>query len=202
MLFVSFEATSTGVPSDSSSVRTSTSRTSPCELEYGLHSRSIMKLLEIIISCGHDYWVRSGEPTRQHGTLSPMEVRCEAGWGLVGDRYFYGKPGRKGQVTFMDQAVVDAIRKQFSLPSLPASLFRRNLIVAGLSLPVLLGKRFELQGVEFEGAQECRPCEWMDRVIANGVREFMRDNFRGGLRAKVLTSGTLRVEGARPNLAR
>lgn len=95
----------------------------------------------------------------------------------------------------MDAAVIEAIRNQFDLPDLPASLFRRNLIVSGVDLSKLLGRRFQLQGVEFEGSQECRPCEWMNRMVASGVMEFLQQDFGGGLRAKVITSGELRVDG-------
>ncbi|MDA8743324.1 MOSC domain-containing protein [Rubripirellula amarantea] len=150
-----------------------------------------MKLTKIIVSPGHDYWVGKGELTLQHGTQSPNEVVCEAGKGLVGDRYYHGRSNRKGQVTFIDEAVINAIRQRFDLAELDDSLFRRNLIVSGADLSTFLGKRFELQGVEFEGSQECRPCDWMDRMIAPGVKEFLQENFRGGLRAKVITSGRL-----------
>src|SRR5262249_43663907 len=49
---------------------------------------------------------------------------------------------------------------------------------------------FELQGVRLFGTEECRPCYWMDRAFAPGAQEFLRG--RGGLRAKILTSGRLR----------
>ncbi len=150
-----------------------------------------MKLIQIVISPGHDYWVQKGEPTLQHGTQCPTEVVCDAGRGIVGDRYYHDKPNRKGQVTFMAADVVEQVRDQFDLPDLDPSLFRRNLIVADADLSRLLGQRFVLQGVEFEGSQECRPCDWMDRMIAPGVRAFLSKQFRGGLRAKVCTSGRL-----------
>ena len=71
--------------------------------------------------------------------------------------------------------------------------FRRNLIVSGVNLAEWKFRRFRLQGVEFAGSQECTPCEWMDRVIAQGARCFLKANFRGGLRARIVTSGTLRA---------
>ena len=46
--------------------------------------------------------------------------------------------------------------------------------------------------IECEGSQECTPCHWMDRVISEGSEEFMKSDFRGGLRAKILTDGMLR----------
>ncbi|MFD2257435.1 MOSC domain-containing protein [Luteolibacter algae] len=149
-------------------------------------------LHHIYLSKGHDYWGRQGEGRLQQGIIECEEVECVAGMGLLGDRYFNYRPDFKGQVTFFDQEVVVAIRQKFKLPKLPASIFRRNLIVSGLDLKSLKGEKFVFQGIEFEGSQECKPCHWMDRVIDPGAEEFMKSEFRGGLRAKILTSGRLR----------
>lgn len=113
--------------------------------------------------------------------------------GLRGDRYFGYKPDHRGQVTFLDADVVDKIRERLQLAKLPASIFRRNLIVRGSDLSQWVGKRFRFQGVEFQGSQECRPCQWMDRVVAQGAEACMSEAFRGGLRARIQTNGTLRV---------
>jgi hypothetical protein len=150
-------------------------------------------LRHIYISAGHDYWGRQGEGRLQNGISDVEEVECVAGMGLRGDRYFGYRQDYKGQVTFFDAAVVEEIRALFKVPKLPASVFRRNLIVEGIRLKEYLGRRFIFQGIEFEGAQECRPCHWMDRVVADGTEDFMKKEFRGGLRAKVITSGVLRV---------
>ena len=53
----------------------------------------------------------------------------------------------------------------------------------------LIGQDFEIQGVRFHGTEECRPCYWMDQAIAPGTEEFLKG--RGGLRARMLTSGKL-----------
>ena len=58
-----------------------------------------------------------------------------------------------------------------------------------------VGTRFRFQGVDFEASEECRPCYWMDETVAPGVEEFLRENFRGGLRARILSDGILRVGG-------
>ncbi|RYD68701.1 MAG: molybdenum cofactor biosysynthesis protein [Verrucomicrobiaceae bacterium] len=151
------------------------------------------RLIHIFISPGHDYWGRNGEGRMQHGISDVAEVECVAGMGLRGDRYFNSRPDAKGQVTFFDMRIVREVRRHFKLPKLPASVFRRNLIVEGVDLDEWIGKRFLFQGIEFEGSQECRPCEWMDRVIAPGGEEFLKGRFRGGLRAKVRSSGMLRT---------
>jgi MOSC domain-containing protein YiiM len=61
-----------------------------------------------------------------------------------------------------------------------------------MDLNLLVGKRFTLQGVEFDGVCECKPCRWMDHVIAPGAEIAMQG--RGGLCAKILTDGKLRAE--------
>ncbi|MCW1915875.1 molybdenum cofactor biosysynthesis protein [Luteolibacter sp. GHJ8] len=152
------------------------------------------RLVKIYISKGHDYWGRSGEGRLQSGIDELKEIECVAGMGLRGDRYFGTKPGFKGQVTFFDQKVVDEMRQQFKLAKLPASVFRRNLIVSGVDLSEWLGKRFCFQNIEFEGAQECHPCHWMDRVVGPGAAGFMKEGFRGGLRARIHGNGFLSVQ--------
>ncbi|MEP6810722.1 MAG: MOSC domain-containing protein [Chthoniobacterales bacterium] len=151
------------------------------------------ELRHIFTSAGHDYWGQQGEGRMQHGIQSLPEVECVAGMGLRGDRYFNVRPDARGQATFIGAAVVEEIRQLFNLPKLPASVFRRNLVVAGVSPGEWVGRRFRLQGLVFEGAQECFPCVWMDRVVAPGTMAYLKPNFRGGLRAKIITSGVLRV---------
>ncbi len=156
------------------------------------------ELAAIYISPGHDYWGKQGEGRLQHGIQSLSEVECVAGKGLVGDRYFDYKTDYKGQVTFFSAEIVDQVREHFKLRNLPSSVFRRNLIVRGVDLKSWMGKRFLFQGVEFEGSQECRPCYWMDRAIAPGGEDFLKGGFRGGLRAKVLSSGILKIKEQSP----
>jgi molybdopterin synthase catalytic subunit len=153
------------------------------------------ELLEIWISEGNDFRGRHELGRLDHGIRGISEVECVAGMGLRGDRYFGYKPDFKGQVTFFDADAVQAVRDRFSQPELSSSLFRRNLIVRGVDLAEWVGKRFRFQGVEFEASEECKPCYWMDEAVAPGAEEFLKANFRGGLRARVLSDGVLSVGG-------
>ena len=127
----------------------------------------------------------------EHGIESVNEVECVAGMGLKGDRYFGYKPDFKGQVTFLDADAVDAVRVHFNRPDLSAGEFRRNLVVRGVELSEWVGKTFKFQGVVFEGAEECKPCYWMDEAVAPGTEDFLKTRFRGGLRARILSDGAL-----------
>ena len=151
------------------------------------------ELLEIWISTGNDFRGRHEKGRLDHGIRSVTEVECVAGLGLRGDRYFGYKPDFKGQVTFFDAEAVQAVRDHFSQPDLSSSIFRRNLIVRGADLSAWVGKRFRFQGIDFEATEECKPCYWMDEAVAPGAEEFLKANFRGGLRARILSDGLLRV---------
>ncbi len=151
------------------------------------------ELLDIWISPGNDFRGHHGGPRGDHGIEGVDEVECVAGMGLKGDRYFGYKSDFKGQVTFFDAEAVQAVREEFNRPDLSSSGFRRNLIVRGVELSAWVGKRFRFQGVEFEGSEECKPCYWMNEAVGPGAEEFLKTRFRGGLRARILTDGVLRI---------
>jgi len=69
---------------------------------------------------------------------------------------------------------------------------RRNLITRGVELNTFIGREFEVQGVQFLGVSECKPCHWMNEAIGPGAEAAMQG--RGGLRAKILTDGKVRVD--------
>lgn len=145
----------------------------------------------IFISPGHNFYGRYGQPAGTHPTLDVHAVMCRARWGLEGDRFFGYKPDYKGQVTFFSGQTYDAIKDRFEVPALSASAFRRNVIVDDIDLNALIERRFTLGGVEFEGVCEATPCRWMNHAVAPGAEEWLRG--QGGLRAKIVTDGELRV---------
>lgn len=153
------------------------------------------EICEIFISTGHDFRGRHGLGRMEHGIEQIPQVECIAGMGLKGDRYFANKENFKGQISFFDAAVVDQVREKFGLPELSAGMLRRNVIVTGVDLSQWVGKKFRFQGVEFEGSEECKPCYWMNEAIAPGVEDFLKPDFGGGLRARILTDGVLKVTG-------
>jgi MOSC domain-containing protein YiiM len=80
---------------------------------------------------------------------------------------------------------------RFQVPQLAPTAVRRNVFTRGLDLNTLIGREFELQGLHFTGAEECRPCYWMDQAVAPGAEVVMRG--WGGLRARIRSDGRLRT---------
>ena len=108
----------------------------------------------IFISPGHNFFGRFGQPPGEHAVTDVARVKCRAGWGLEGDRFYGYRPGYKGQVTFFAWETHTAAQRQFRVPRLGASACRRNVVVEGIALNTLAGPRFALGGVEFAGAAD------------------------------------------------
>lgn len=151
----------------------------------------VFDIQQIFISSGHDFKGRHGKGRLNHVVESVDSVECVAGMGLRGDRFFGFRDDFKGQITFMDRKVVDELSEFLDLEDFHPSQVRRNVLVEGLDLNSLIGKEFEIGGVRFSGSEECAPCYWMDKALGEGAEDFMKD--RGGLRCRILSSGTLRI---------
>lgn len=152
----------------------------------------LLRVRRIFISPGHNFFGRYGQEAGTHPIVEVDEGQCVAGWGLKGDRFFGYRPDYKGQVTFFSEEVWRQLKAEFNVPTLAASVLRRNVLVEGGDLNAFIGRRFKLQGVSFEATEECRPCHWMDKAVAPGAEEWLKG--RGGLRCRVLSDGVLRPD--------
>jgi MOSC domain-containing protein YiiM len=151
-----------------------------------------MHIRHLFISTGHNYFGHHGQPAGEHPIREVEQVECVAGEGLRGDRFFGYRPDYKGQITFFEWEVFEALRKELGLPGVGARALRRNVITEGVALARLIGEEFSVQGVSFLGVEECRPCYWMDHALGRGAETWMKG--RGGLRARIVTSGFLGCE--------
>lgn len=142
------------------------------------------------LSPGHNFVGRHGQPAGSHPLVETTELRCVAGRGIAGDRYFGHRPDYKGQITFFAEEVYEDLCARLDIRDRPASAFRRNVLTRGFDLNALIGREFALQGVRFLGTEESRPCDWMETAFGPGARPALQG--RGGLRAKILTDGWLR----------
>ena len=72
---------------------------------------------------------------------------------------------------------------------------RRNVVTRGVDLNALVGERFRIGDVECFGQRLCEPCAHLERLTAQaGKRGTLRALIhKGGLRADVVSDGTVRV---------
>lgn len=150
-----------------------------------------MELRHLYLSPAHNYFGHHGDAAGTAPMLEVQEMELVAGSGIRGDRFFDYKKDYKGQVTFFSYEVWEALCRQLHVQDRDPSVFRRNLISSGVDLNQLIGKEFAVQGIRFLGISECSPCYWMDQAFAPGAEAALKGN--GGLRAKILDSGVLKV---------
>lgn len=124
------------------------------------------------------------------------EAALDAGRGLQGDHHYReaGAPADQ-QVTLIESEQVAAFNGQTGLSVEPGQT-RRNLVTRGVSLNALVGRRFRVGEVELEGMDLCHPCAGLGEALATPgvnkaqvVKAFVD---RGGLRARIITGGTIR----------
>ena len=150
-----------------------------------------MQLVHLYISPGHNYFGHHEQSPGNHPTIEVEKIDCVARLGILRDRFYKHGENYKGQITFFSDEVYQSLCDEFEVWDKPPSVFRRNVIVRGVDLNALIGQEFQVQGVQFFGVEECKPCYWMDDAFCPGTEPALQG--RGGLRARILTSGLLRV---------
>jgi MOSC domain-containing protein YiiM len=157
-----------------------------------------VEICHIYISRGHNFVGHYGREPDNFPMIEVPAIECVAGRGLRGDRYFDFKEGYKGQITFFSLEIFDELCGALQLAGIVPSAVRRNVFTRDVDLNKLIGRDFEVQGVHFNGTEESRPCDWMNGAIAPGAKEFLKG--RGGLRARILTDGTLHSSARVPEI--
>jgi MOSC domain-containing protein YiiM len=118
--------------------------------------------------------------------LAPVEsVRAIAGCGLEGDRHFRAKGMRPGgALTLIEAEVLEDV-------GLTGPESRRQVVVSGVRLNDLVGKRFFVGDVECVGVELCEPCLHLQSLTRPGIIDELVH--RGGLNADILSGGTIAV---------
>ncbi len=88
------------------------------------------------------------------------------------------------------QAACDALGD-----SLPWTLRRANLLVAGVELEASVGRRLRVGSVLLEVTEDNPPCRVMD-ILHAGLRAALAPDGRAGVACRVLEAGGLRVGDA------
>ncbi|WP_354701604.1 hypothetical protein DSM112329_01929 [Paraconexibacter sp. AEG42_29] len=117
-------------------------------------------------------------------------VLAVPGRGLEGDRYWAGTGSMGGTERPGMQLTLVAAEDLEEL-GIPADVARRNIVTRGVDLDALIGREFRAGDVVLVGRRRCEPCAHLQRL--SGDRPVLRPLVhRGGLRADVVTGGTLR----------
>jgi MOSC domain-containing protein YiiM len=134
-------------------------------------------------------------PRAEAPMVSVEEVRAVPGSGLEGDRYFFRqgtfyKPQPDRELTLIEVEAIEAMKRELNVDyGLGDS--RRNVVTRGVPLNHLVGKEFWIGEVKARGLRLCEPCSHLQKLSHEKVLPGLVH--RGGLRAQILTEGTIRV---------
>lgn len=123
-----------------------------------------------------------------------------AGRGVEGDRYFHKigtfsqqVPGPDGEITLIEAEALEAIRVESGV-MLSAPDARRNIVTRGVPLNHLVGRTFRVGEATLRGIRLCEPCKHLAQLVGDAVLPALLH--RGGLRAQIVTGGTIRCGDA------
>lgn len=130
------------------------------------------------------------------------EVSAVEGRGLEGDRYFESAgswSGQKGRdlpdgdraLTLFEAETLELVESDTGIQLEPAD-HRRNITTENVALDHLVGERFQVGDAVCEGVDLCEPCGYLESLTEEGVYEALVH--RGGLNARILSSGTIRID--------
>ena len=121
--------------------------------------------------------------------IAPVQaVDALAGKGLRGDRHYHQKGAAPGQaLTLIEVEALESV-------GLSGAGSRRQVVVRGVRLNDLVGRRFRVGDVECLGVELCEPCLHLQQLTRPGIiKELIH---RGGLNADVLNDGRISVGDA------
>jgi len=127
---------------------------------------------------------------------SVQEANAVPGCGLEGDRMFRRQAGRlqpDQELTLIEAEAIEAVKRETGIALLPGQP-RRQLVIRNIRLNELVDREFQIGEVRVHGQRLCQPCDHLESLTQPGVKAAY--HHRGGLRARILTSGTIRVGDA------
>jgi MOSC domain-containing protein YiiM len=146
------------------------------------------RLMATLPRAGQVEWIGL-RPARGKAMVEVGQALARAGGGLDGDRYA-GSNGKRGITLIQAEhlPVIAALSGQAQL--VPARL-RRNLLVSGIPLVALKGRRFRVGELVLEGTEPCDPCSRMEAELGPGGYNAMRGH--GGLCARIIQGGRVQL---------
>ncbi len=148
-------------------------------------------LLDGPVRPGRLVWIGL-RPARREAMVAVAGARLDAGQGLVGDRY--GKAGGARQVTLIQAESLAAIGGFLGGEAVGPEILRRNLVVRGLNLLALEGRRSGVGDAVLETTGECHPCSRMEEALGVGGYNAVRGHV--GVTARVLRGGVITLGDA------
>jgi MOSC domain-containing protein YiiM len=123
----------------------------------------------------------------RNGAAESLErARVLTNYGVEGD--WRSHRNRSGQLTLIEAEALEEVARRLGYP-VPAGASRRQVVVRGVRLNDLMGRRVRLGAVRLFVETPCAPCSRMEATIGPGARAALDGG--GGVRCHVLVGGEL-----------
>ncbi len=152
-------------------------------------TKPLPKLKETLPQTGRIEWI--GLRPEKRGVLQSVnEARLSPADGLHGDHYS-GETGKR-QLTLIQAEHLSAVGQMLHRNQpVAAEEVRRNVVVSGINLLALRDQKVKIGEAVIEITGLCHPCSRMEENLGPGGYNAMRGH--GGLTARILTAGAIRV---------
>jgi len=149
----------------------------------------LARLLDAPMRPGRVVWIGL-RPLRRAPMQAADTAVLDPDHGLIGDHYS-SRTGGARHVTLIQAEHLSAIAAHLGLDAVAPQQLRRNIVVAGINLAALKGRRFALGSAVLEAMGECHPCSRMENILGVGGYNAVRGH--GGITARVVAGGVVRL---------
>ena len=146
-------------------------------------------LFENFSQKGEVIWIglrpASRKPIKEVSEINVIET------GLEGDRATKNSPTNKRQVTLIQKEHLEAVASFLGKEKIDPILTRRNIVVKGINLNALKGRKFKIGTAVLEMTGFCYPCSRMEENLGTGGFNAMRGH--GGITCRVIEIGKIHI---------
>jgi MOSC domain-containing protein YiiM len=126
---------------------------------------------------------------QRHGAVEAIDrAAVQTNFGLQGD--WRSRRNRNGQLTLIEEEALTEVERFLGTP-IPPGASRRQIVVRGINLNDLIGRRIRIGAAHVFVETPCDPCSRMEETIGAGARDALEG--RGGVRCFVLAGGEVAV---------
>jgi MOSC domain-containing protein YiiM len=126
---------------------------------------------------------------QRHGAVEGVaRATVQTNFGLQGD--WRSQRNRSGQLTLIEVEALTEVEQILGI-SMPPGASRRQIVVRGIDLNGLIGRRLRIGEAHVFVESPCDPCARMEDTIGAGARNALEG--RGGVRCFVLAGGEVAV---------
>jgi MOSC domain-containing protein YiiM len=151
--------------------------------------KPFLALFENFVQKGEVVWMAVRPASRK--TMVPMKTVNVTNVGLEGDRSTKNAPTNKRQVTLIQSEHLAAAASFLGKTEFDPALTRRNIVVKGLNLNALKGRKFKIGLAVLQMTGFCYPCSRMEENLGKGGFNAMRGH--GGITCSVVSEGEIKI---------